>query len=106
MRGLDPLFDAFVVEAAGLHFSCMMQALSMASITIRNLPPTLHEQLKTAARSHHRSLQNEIVACLTRYVEGLPKPRAELMAEAAALRARLPRVDHALVDRFKRAGRA
>ena len=78
----------------------------MASITIRNLPPRLHEELKTAARRHHRSLQNEIVACLTRYVEALPRPKTELMAEAAELRAKLPWVDHALVDDFKRAGRA
>ena len=78
---------------------------SMASITIRNLPPKLHEQLKTAARRHHRSLQNEIVACLTRYVEALPRPKTELMAEAAELRTRLPWVDHALVDDYKRAGR-
>ena len=78
----------------------------MASITIRNIPPWLLERLKAAARRHHRSLQNEIVACLTRYVEALPRPKTELMAEAAELRAKLPWVDHALVDDYKRAGRA
>ncbi len=77
----------------------------MASITIRNLPPTLHERLKCIARCHHRSLQNEIVACLTRYVDSLPRSKAELMKEAAELRGRLPQVDHALIDEYKRAGR-
>ena len=62
----------------------------MASITIKSLPPALHEGLKEAAGANHRSLQGEIIACLERHVEGLPRRRAELLAEAAALRERLP----------------
>ena len=76
----------------------------MASITIKSLPPALHEGLKEAARRNHRSLQGEIIACLERHVEGLPRRRAELLAEAAALRERLPRFDHTLVEEEKRAG--
>ena len=78
----------------------------MVSITIKGLPPELHERLKEAARRNHRSLQGEIVACLERHVERLPRRRAELLAKAAALRERLPYIDHALVDEYKRAGRA
>ena len=78
----------------------------MVSITIKGLPPELHERLKEAARRNHRSLRGEIIACLERHVERLPRRRAELLAEAAALRERLPHVDHALVDEYKRAGRA
>ena len=78
----------------------------MASITIRGLPPELHERLKEAARRSHRSLRGEIIACLERHVERLPRRRAELLAEAAALRERLPYFDHALVDECKRAGRS
>ena len=77
----------------------------MPSITIKDVPPVLHERLKDAASRHRRSLQNEIVACLERYVDRLPRPKAELLAEAAALRERLPRLDHGLVDSHKRAGR-
>ena len=78
----------------------------MPSITIKSLPSALHEGLKEAARRNHRSLQGEIIACLEHHVERLPRRRAELLAEAAALRERLPHVDHALVDEYKRAGRA
>ena len=78
----------------------------MPSITIKDIPSTLHQRLKDAATRHRRSLQNEVVACLERYVDQLPRPKAELLAEAAALRDRLPRLDHDLVDPFKRAGRS
>ena len=33
----------------------------MASITIKNVPPELHEGLKEAVRRSHRSLRGEIV---------------------------------------------
>ena len=82
-----------------------MDAGTMASITIKGVPPELHERLKEAARRNHRSLRGEIIACLERHVERLPRRKEELLAEAAALRERLPRFDHALVDEFKRAGR-
>ena len=78
----------------------------MASIAIESLPPTLHEGLKEATRRNHRSLQGEIIACLERHVERLPRRKAELLAEAAALREGLARVDHGLVEEYKRAGRA
>lgn len=77
----------------------------MPSITIKDLPPKLHRRLKAVAENHHRSLQNEIIACLTRHVARSPQSKAELMAEAASLRARLPRVDHGLVDAYKSEGR-
>ena len=75
------------------------------SITIKGISPTLHERLKSIARRHHRSLQNEVIACLERYAEQPPRTKAELMAEAARLRGKLPPVDHDLVDRYKRSGR-
>ena len=89
-----------------LHFGSGMDAALMASITIKNLPPALHERLKEAARRNHRSLRSEIIACLERHVGRLPRRRTELPAEAAALRERLPRIDHGLVDEYKRAGRS
>ena len=77
----------------------------MASITIKSLPPALHERLKDIARRHHRSLQNEIIACLERHAQSLPRSKAELMADAARLRDKLPYLDHDLIDEFKRSGR-
>ncbi|MXW48651.1 MAG: plasmid stability protein [Gammaproteobacteria bacterium] len=78
----------------------------MPSITIEAIPPALHQRLKDAAKRHRRSLQNEIVACLERYVDQLPKSKSELLAEAAVLRNGLPSVNHDLVDQFKHAGRS
>ena len=77
----------------------------MPSITIKSLPSALHERLKDIARRHHRSLQNEIVACLERHAERLPRSKSALMAEAARLRDKLPYFDHGLVDEYKRSGR-
>ena len=77
----------------------------MPSITIKRISPALHERLKGIARHHHRSLQNEIIACLERHVESPPRSKAKLMAETAALREKMPYFDHALVDRYKRSGR-
>ena len=76
----------------------------MPSITIKSVSPALHERLNRIAR-HHRSLQNEIIACLERHAESPPRSKAELMAEAADLRDRLPCFDHGLVGEYKRNGR-
>ena len=77
----------------------------MASITIKEVPTELHERLKVVALRNRRSLQNEIVSCLERYVERPHASKEELLAEAARLRAKLPSVDHGLVDGFKRSDR-
>ena len=77
----------------------------MPSITIKSLPPALHERLKDIARRHHRSLQNEIIDCLERHAQSIPRSKADLMADAARLRDKLPNLDHDLIDEFKRSGR-
>ena len=77
----------------------------MASITIKGLPTELHERLKAVALRNRRSLQNEIVFCLERHVERPHASKEELLAQADRLRAKLPSVDHGLVDDFKRSGR-
>ena len=77
----------------------------MASITIKELPTELHERLKAVALRNRRSLQNEIVSCLERHVEQPHASKEELLAQAALLRAKLPAVDHGLVDGLKRSGR-
>ena len=79
--------------------------VAMASITIKGLPTELHERLKAVALRNRRSLQNEIVSCLERHVEQPHASKEELLAEAARLRAKLPSVDHGLVDGLKRGGR-
>jgi plasmid stability protein len=38
----------------------------MASITVKNIPSDLYEQLKESAVANHRSLNGEIIACIER----------------------------------------
>ena len=77
----------------------------MPSITIKDVPPTLHEGLKKSAAHNRRSLQNEIIVCLERAIEQFPANKSELLEAASALRDKLPWVDHDLVDQYRRAGR-
>lgn len=73
----------------------------MVAITI-NLPAKLHERLKRLAAQNRRSLQNEIILCLTRSATTKEKQ----LASVAQLHADLPEVDHRVVDSLKRTGRA
>ena len=36
----------------------------MATITLKNIPNSLHAKLKKLAKAHRRSLNNELLACL------------------------------------------
>jgi plasmid stability protein len=36
----------------------------MATITLKNIPPELHRELKNRAIAHHRSLNKEVIATL------------------------------------------
>ncbi len=36
----------------------------MPSITVKNIPDPIYENLKSAAQAHHRSINSEIIACL------------------------------------------
>jgi plasmid stability protein len=36
----------------------------MASITLKDIPPELHRELKNRAIAHHRSLNKEVIATL------------------------------------------
>ena len=104
-RGIPPTVVRPLTErdtTAMLAIWLQIGTQPMPSITIRSISPSLHERLKDIARRHHRSLQNEIIACLERHAQRAPHSKTELMAEAAALRDKLPFCDHALVDRFKR----
>ena len=36
----------------------------MSAITIKNIPESLYDQLKMAAKQHHRSINSELIVCL------------------------------------------
>jgi len=58
----------------------------MPSITLKNIPEPLFEQLKTAAASHRRSLNSEILWCLERTIGSRRVDVRERIERARALR--------------------
>ena len=78
----------------------------MLNLTLKNLPKDLHAMLKESAEKNRRSLNSEI---LMRLESDFAAPTVDPEAQARALKAfaaRLPRVEHARVGRYKRQGRA
>jgi len=62
----------------------------MATVTVKNIPDDLYEQLKTAARAHRRSINSELINCL----EAVLKPRKVSPEERLAhLRSIRPHID-------------
>lgn len=77
----------------------------MPTLTLKNIPDDLHARLKASAERNRRSLNSEI---LVRLEQDISRPVLDPLVHAATLRAfsaRLPRVDHQQVTRFKRQGR-
>lgn len=58
----------------------------MATITVKNIPADLYQQLKRSAEANHRSLNSEIIVCIERAVQAQRIIPAELLAEARSLR--------------------
>lgn len=78
----------------------------MLTLTLKNIPHELHAMLKKSAEKNRRSLNSEI---LVRLESDFSAPAIDPEAYAKELKtfaARLPRVQHARVDRYKRQGRA
>ncbi|MEX1032789.1 MAG: Arc family DNA-binding protein [Cellvibrionaceae bacterium] len=61
----------------------------MASVTFKNIPDDLYEQLKQAANAHHRSVNSELIYCLERALRPTPLSATELAETARALRSRV-----------------
>ena len=78
----------------------------MPTLTLKNIPDALHARLKASAERNRRSLNSEI---LVRLEQDISRPVLDPVAHAQTLRAfaaRLPRVAHQPVTRYKRQGRA
>jgi len=61
----------------------------MATVTFKNIPDELYEQLKQAANAHHRSVNSELIVCLEKAFKPAPVSANELAAKAQALRSRV-----------------
>ena len=78
----------------------------MPTLTLKNIPDALHARLKASAARNRRSLNSEI---LVRLEQDIGRPVLDPVVHAETLRAfaaRLPRVAHRRVTRYKRQGRA
>lgn len=78
----------------------------MPTVTLKNIPDSLHAVLKESAERNRRSLNSEI---LIRLESGFVAPSVDAQAHARALKSfvrRLPRVAHERVGKYKRQGRA
>jgi plasmid stability protein len=76
------------------------------TLTLKNIPDDLHARLRESADRNRRSLNSEI---LMRLESDFAAPAVEPEVHARTLKAfvaRLPKVEHAMVNRYKRQGRA
>lgn len=58
----------------------------MATITVKNIPVDLYEDLKRTAHLNHRSINSEIIACIERAVRSQPINPDLFLANARILR--------------------
>ena len=61
----------------------------MPALTVKNIPEDLYEKLKSAANSHHRSINSELIHCLETVL--VPK-KISAMERLQAARAVRPRI--------------
>jgi plasmid stability protein len=59
----------------------------MPSLTLKDIPKQLHQQLRARAERNRRSLSQEALACLEQVVVAEPVDADALLAKARALRA-------------------
>ncbi|MCF8007822.1 MAG: Arc family DNA-binding protein [Methylovulum sp.] len=60
----------------------------MATLTLKNIPDNIYNQLKEAAKLHHRSLNSEILYCVERTSNPHKVNITEHLALAKQLRAK------------------
>lgn len=78
----------------------------MPTITVKNIPERLHQKLKQNASHHHRSLNNEIIACLESTVSATPINSESLLARARKIRSNIAgQLTEENLHEFKNQGR-
>jgi plasmid stability protein len=64
----------------------MRYGVFMSTITIKNMPPSVHRALKARAKAHGRSLNKEVIATLEWTVHGVPIDADAVGKHARAVR--------------------
>jgi antitoxin FitA len=79
----------------------------MATITVKNIPADLYENLKAAAVSNRRSINREIIMCIERTVLSQRISPETILARARLLREKTRRhpITDAALRKAKQAGR-
>jgi antitoxin FitA len=78
----------------------------MASLTIKDLPPRLHQKLKANAKVHRRSLNSEVISILETSVEPRRMSVEEILDAARVVRAQVKGdLTDREINRTKRQGR-
>ena len=78
----------------------------MSTLTLKSIPPFLHEELKKRAARNKRSLNNEILVCLEAFLGFRNQSEQEYLAEVRAFRETIRQpITNTLVDELKNSGR-
>jgi len=79
----------------------------MATITLKNIPDDLYDQIKQSARSNRRSINSEIITCIEHTLRGRKIDPEKLLAAARALRKKTPSYlfTEKEITKVKRSGR-
>jgi plasmid stability protein len=79
----------------------------MATLTIKNIPERVYQQLKRQAARHHRSLNQEVISCLEHAAGSVPFDPTAILARARELRLQVkaPILTEKRLAQLKNAGR-
>jgi plasmid stability protein len=77
------------------------------NITLKNIPPDLHKDLKSSANRHRRSLNSEIISLLEERLNPRRRAPEEVLEAASALKERMKGVwlTREMIDHAKKEGR-
>ena len=86
------ILDSSLRYGVCFHYGCILEerGLSMATLTIKNVPETLHKRLKESAVQHRRSINSEAISCLEKVLVATRVDPQEFLAEVRAMRERMP----------------
>ena len=77
----------------------------MPSLTLKDIPKRLHQQLRQRAERNRRSMSQEALACLEQVVSAEPVDADALLTRARALRAPVKTVRQRDLDTWVQQGR-
>ena len=84
--------------------------IAPTTLTLKNIPEAVYDRLKASAEIHRRNMNNEAIVCLETVLVPTPVSSAERLARVRAVRGvsgtgntgTTKKLDHRLVDKFKR----